>query len=201
MRAADLMRALLSWALLALACLPALAQQPTSTNQVPPAKVRELLMLMDDPELRQWLGERKAAGTPAAAPSTWNAPTMAADMTAPAMAVRQHILASLAALPTAIPELRATLRLLAAEIAAQGVWSTLLLVAVFLGLGLVTERVYWRFTTGFRQRLIAMPLDTVEARLGAVARRLLFGLGWIASFVLGSLGAFSCSTGRRYCTA
>ena len=61
---------------------------------------------------------------------------------------------------------------------------------MFLGLGILVERLYWRATTGFRQRLIAMQLDTVEARLKAVGLRLAFGLGWIASFALGSLGAF-----------
>ena len=35
-----------------------------------------------------------------------------------------------------------------------------------------------------------MRLDTVQTRLGAVGRRLAFGLGWAASFALGSLGAF-----------
>ena len=35
-----------------------------------------------------------------------------------------------------------------------------------------------------------MPLDTVEERLRAVGRRLAFGLGWTASFAVGSLGAF-----------
>ena len=39
-------------------------------------------------------------------------------------------------------------------------------------------------TTGFRARLIAMPLDSVQARLGAVGRRLAFGLGWVASFAV-----------------
>ena len=61
---------------------------------------------------------------------------------------------------------------------------------MFLGLGILVERLYWRATTGFRQRLIAMQLDTVEARLKAVGLRLAFGLGWIGSFAVGSLGAF-----------
>ena len=61
---------------------------------------------------------------------------------------------------------------------------------MFVGLGWLLERVYWRATADFRRRLIAMELDTVEERLGAVGRRLLFGLGWAASFALGSLGAF-----------
>ena len=119
------------------------------------------------------------------------APTSAMmDMTAPVMVIRHHILASLAALPTALPELARVTQALGAEIAAQGLWETLLLVAMFLALGFLVERLYWRATTGFRHRLIALPLDTVQERLRAVGLRLAFGLGWTASFAVGSLGAF-----------
>jgi small-conductance mechanosensitive channel len=89
-----------------------------------------------------------------------------------------------------LPELARAVGTLRREIIAQGPWTTILLVAMFLGLGLLVERLYWRATTGIRQRLIAMPLDRVDARLNAVARRLAFGLGWTASFAVGSLGAF-----------
>ena len=162
--------------------------QPRAQEAAPPEKVRTLLQLMDDPEVRQWLGERRdAVAAPAAAPAV---PTMIADMTAPAMAVRQHIMASIAALPTVGPAFARIWDALRAEIGAYGLARTLLLIAVFLGLGFVAERVYWRVTTGYRQRLIAMSLDSVQARLAAVGRRLAFGLGWIGSFALGSLGAF-----------
>ena len=176
------------WLMLALACPPAAAQQPAARDLPPPDKVRELLSLMDDPEVRQWIGQREQP--PAVAPTAKPTMGISTDMTAPVMAVRQHILASLAALPTALPELARAASLLYVEIAQQGVWATLLLVAMFLGLGLLVERLYWRATAGYRKRLIAMQLDTVEARLGAVGRRLVFGLGWIASFAVGSLGAF-----------
>jgi small-conductance mechanosensitive channel len=178
------------WAVLALAWTPVGAQQ-APIGHPPPEKVGELLSLMDDPEVRRWLGEYRAAtATPAAQPTAWGVSTMTADMTAPAMAVRQHILASIAALPTVRPEFARIWTAIRAEIDAFGVGSTLLLVAAFLGLGRLAERLYWRTTTSYRQRLIAMRLDSVQTRLAAVGRRLAFGLGWIGSFALGSLGAF-----------
>jgi small-conductance mechanosensitive channel len=176
--------------LLALGCPTAAAQEPMAAAQAPPAKVRDLLSLIDDPEVRQWLAQREQPQAPAAAAPPTSGAMMAGDMTAPAMAIRQHILTSLAALPIALPELGRAGRTLWAEVAAQGFWETLLLVAVFLGLGLLVERLYWRVTTGFRRRLIAMRLDTIQERLQAVGRRLAFGLGWTASFAIGSLGAF-----------
>ena len=111
-------------------------------------------------------------------------------MTMPVTAVRHHILASLAAVPLVPAQLAQVGTLLHDEIAGQGIWSALLPIAVFLALGVAVERLYWRVTTGFRQRLIAMRLDSVQTRLGAVGRRLAFGLGWVAAFALGSLGAF-----------
>ena len=90
------------WALLLLAWLPACAQQPITGSPAPPDKVRELLSLMNDPEVRLWLGQREEA----AAPAELTPATMRADITAPVIAVRQHFLASLAAIPTASAEKR-----------------------------------------------------------------------------------------------
>ena len=122
---------------------------------------------MDDPEVRhQWLGEHQKEA-PAARASA--APTSAMmDMTAPVMVIRHHILASLAALPTALPELARVTQALGAKIAAQGLWETLLLVAMFLALGTLVERDYWRATTGS-----AAPADRAAPGhgAGAIARR------------------------------
>ena len=60
---------------------------------------------------RSWTTRTYARGSAsvskhgAPAPATKHSSGISADMTAPAMAVRQHILASLAAIPTALPEL------------------------------------------------------------------------------------------------
>ena len=191
--ARSIVTALLGLALLLAAPEAARPQPSTPTSEAAstPEKVRSLLSLMDDPEVRQWLGARQQATSPTAAPTAGaGAGAMMADMTAPAMVIRHHVLASLAAVPTAAPELTRIGQALRAEIAAQGLWESVLLVVMFLGLGLLVERLYWRATTGFRQRLIALPLDTVQERLRAVGLRLAFGLGWTASFALGSLGAF-----------
>jgi small-conductance mechanosensitive channel len=165
------------------------AQQPapTTTAEAPPEKVRELLSLMDDPTVRGWLA-RRAEDQPAAPPAAALSP--AASVIEPAMAVRHHIEASIAALPTAGAELARAGSLLYGDLTARGAWTTVLLIGVFLGLGLLAERLYWWATRGFRRQIVAMSLDTVQMRLRAVGRRLVFGLGWVAAFAVGSLGAF-----------
>lgn len=167
----------------------------------PPEKVRALLALVDDPEVRGWLAAATAAargqGQPAATVATPSAPpapaamsARGADLTAPAMAVRRHVLSSADALRTAPAELARVGDLLYRDLAGRGVWASFGLVALFLGLGVACERAYWRLSRAFRERIVAMPLDTVRARLRAVGRRLAYGLGWVAAFALGSLGAF-----------
>ncbi|MGE3293092.1 MAG: mechanosensitive ion channel family protein, partial [Geminicoccaceae bacterium] len=171
-------------------CVPGTHAEDTNAAAIPPAKVRELLNLLDDPSVRDWLAQQRDAKPPLTEPTGAARSQSMTDMTAPAMAIRQHVVNSLAAIPTALPELHRTLSSLAQEIAAEGVWFAVFLVGLFLGLGWVVERIYWRVTGDFRRRLIAMDLDSVEKRLGAVGRRLLYGLGWTASFAVGSLGAF-----------
>jgi hypothetical protein len=56
------------WLGLALAPAGAALAQPDAAEAPPPAKVRELLSLMDDAEVREWLGERQQAAAAAEAP-------------------------------------------------------------------------------------------------------------------------------------
>ena len=181
--------ALLGLLLLVTAPEAAQAQQPATTSEAAatPEKVRALLSLMDDPEVRQWLGEHQKEAPAARAPA---APTSAMmDMTAPVMVIRHHILASLAALPTALPELARVTQALGAEIAAQGLWEPCCLSQCSWRSGLC------RAALLAGNRRLPPPADRDAAghgqeRLRAVGLRLAFGLGWTASFAVGSLGAF-----------
>jgi small-conductance mechanosensitive channel len=66
----------------------------------------------------------------------------------------------------------------------------MLLLAVFVGLGFGAERLYHWLARGAYNYIIAHPLDTVAQRLRAVAVRLVYGLGMVVSFAIGSVGAF-----------
>ena len=137
--------ALLGLLLLVTAPEAAQAQQPATTSEAAatPEKVRALLSLMDDPEVRQWLGEHQKEA-PAARASA--APTSAMmDMTAPVMVIRHHILASLAALPTALPELARATQALAGRNRGAGP----------VGDPAARSRCSWRWVTLRRAALLA----------------------------------------------
>ena len=160
--------------------------QDPPADPAPPEKVHELLTLMDDPAVRAWLTQRQAPSPATAAEATLTE----ADLMAPVMDVRSHILASIAAVPMVPDALAMVGRTLAADFAARGLGGTLLLILVFVGLGIAFERLYWHLTRHLRTQIIGMRLDSVSDRLTAVGKRLMFGLGWVLAFGLGSLGAF-----------
>lgn len=155
--------------------------------EAPPEKVQELLALMDDPVVRNWLVQAR----PAAADSASDLEGFdTAELMEPVLEVRSHLLASFAALPTLPTALAQAGATLERDLAAIGLRGTVLLVLAFLGLGVAVERLYWYVTRHFRTQIVDMRLDSVQARLAAVGRRLAFGLGWVLAFALGSLGAF-----------
>ena len=65
-----------------------------------------------------------------------------------------------------------------------------LLLAVFVGLGLLVEWLFGRATAGIRARYIAVGGETVPARLKAMGQRLLTETLGIVCFAIGSVGGF-----------
>lgn len=156
-----------------------------------PAKVRQLLDLLDDRDVREWLAQRRAAtaepepapaAEPRAAPSRYFAGRIAA--------IRLHLAALAAAVPTLPAEFERTGRILMLEFEKRGLFSVLVLIAGFVALGFGAEWLYYRVAAGVEKWIVALPLDTERERLRAVAVRLAYGTGMVAAFALGSVGAF-----------
>jgi small-conductance mechanosensitive channel len=165
--------------------------QESAPSAEPPAKVQELLQLLDDPAIRDWLAQQRA-GAAAAQP----APPAEKEMGASSYfagriaAIREHMTALAAALPNLPAEIAAAGRRLADEFQERGLITILLLIGVFVGLGFGAERFYHWIGKGAYAYIIALKLDTVAQRLRAVAIRLAYGLGMVASFAVGSVGGF-----------
>ena len=196
----------LSVAIAAFLCLGfarhSLADDTAPAAGAPPAKVQELLKLLDDPAVRDWLTQhRGAAAQPASPPAAASPPAEDASpadssMTASGYfamrlaAIRQHLGGLVAAVPTLPHEFERCFIILSLEFQQYGLIGVLVLIAVFVGLGFGVEHLYYRIAAGIEKWIVALPLDTVGERLRAVAVRLAYGTGMVAAFAIGSVGAF-----------
>jgi small-conductance mechanosensitive channel len=173
---------------------PAVAQ-PKADEPKPPEptaeELRNLADLLGRPGIQAWL--KAQAATPPAQPKEPAA-------TGPASAqqamhgqldrTRRLLHEVVATVPTLPAELNRVRVSVMDELRNQGLGSILLPLAFFAMLGFGAEWLFWRATTGFRQRLIASSLDTVDERLRAVGMRIFYGLGLLLAFAVGSIGAF-----------
>ena len=177
------------------------AQQnpPPGTTEAPPQKVQQLLELLRDPAVQQWLEHQPATGQKAAADASAPAEQAQAaqrpSMTgyfAQRLEYLRNNLQLLGAERNKLPgELeRARIILLLEFQEHGGLISILFLIAIFIGVGFLFVWGYWWLTTGFRNWLIGREIESVGDRLRAMMARLAFASGWALSFAVGSVGAF-----------
>src|SRR5262249_32115128 len=132
----------------------------------PPPKVRELLDLMADPQVRSWLDQRKAAPGPTAEPERTETPAQHGDpiglkeVMVRLAQIQAHFRSVFAALPHVIEDFRLAGGMLANEMKKQDLWQTLRLVVLFLGLGYGIEWLFKRATSRFGARFDEMTHDT-----------------------------------------
>ena len=176
--------------LLSCAAAPALAQDAPESHKDTPPQVRELLDLLADPVVRDWLQQQHTAQ--AAAPTAPASPEMTPSrmIAARMAAIRQHLQTLAAALPTVPDEFQRAGIILSLEFEEHGVVGVLLLIVAFVVLGFGAEWLFHRAVGGIEKRIIALPLNTVGERLRVVAVRLAYGTGTVAAFAIGSIGAF-----------
>ncbi len=181
-------------ALMALMALPgdaAAQSKAPASSDAPPAKVQELLNLLADPGVQQWIEQHGKPGAVAPATST---PEMSESLSAygaERMAtIHDHVRAVVMALPGVPGELMKAGRTLTQSFMEGGVIRILLLVLGFVVLGLGTELIYHLVTAGIRAWIVALPLDTVRQRVRTIGIRFLYGSGMLLAFAIGSIGAF-----------
>jgi small-conductance mechanosensitive channel len=178
--------------------LPAVAQSgpsPTLPAQAP-AKVQELMRLLDDPAVRDWVAAQHsgsqvpASADPAANPASSMVMNPGGFLEIRLEAIRTHLIdlaKAVPLLPAALADVRARLMV---QLQDRGPWRILLLIGVFLGLGWLVERLFRRLTSGIQHWIVGITLETVGDRLRAAAIRLCFAIGLVAAFAIGSVGAF-----------
>jgi len=175
---------------------PTLAQ-PAGTfakgAAAPPAEdVRLLLDLLSRTDIQAWLkaqaehpsGSAQDSAASASPPSVQEVVAATLDTT------RSTLRRLVGAAPTLPGELNKARLALMNETKERGAIAVLLPLFFFAGLGFGLEWLFWWVTTSFRERTIEANLDTVQDRLHAAGRRVLYGLGVLSSFAAGSIGAF-----------
>lgn len=186
-RAVAVLRWLPLLALLAAADAPAAAQSGKMPDDASP-RVRLLLDLLADPEVRAWL-EKRTADKPKPEPSTSDA-SLASLLTGQVARVRAQVQGMIAAAPGLPDEVGRAFDILRLEFEERGAVELLLLIGAFAALGYGAAWLFWWRTERVRQWIAHLPLHTVRERLLVVLARLAFGLTWLAAFAAGSVGAF-----------
>ncbi len=180
--------------------VPAQTQAPATPEAAPPAQVRALLNLLADPQVRDWLEKQKPgeAGAPKAEAKTETKAEEAAQPVQTAggfvaerlRSIRAHLKAIAIAAPRLPQELGEAFRILYLEFEDHGLLQIALLLGGFVGLGFGLQGLFLWLTRGTLKWMIDLPLTSVRERLQAVLVRLGYGLGMLASFAAGSVGAF-----------
>ncbi len=167
---------------------PALTREPTSAGTATPDKVRQLLDLIDDPDVRAYLARRKAPSDTAKAEPAPN--TMAEDLGDELQGFRNHVGALASAAPGLPGEFDHARSMLVAAVGQREILTLGLFLAAFVALGFGGEWLFSHFAGRWRAWLLGLDLTTASERVWAVFARLTYGLGLIASYALGSIGAF-----------
>lgn len=176
-----------------IACsLPALAQ----TQQAPPPeKVDQLIKLLGDPAVKEWLAQQVQTTPPAGAKPTDATPQANQGMQPSMVSMALHrIKQHLARLATAWSELPAKYErardILVVEFAERGVLGIALLIIFFVAVGVGLAYLALRFTRPLRLWTIALSHETPQGRLRKVGGRFLLVLILVGAFMFGSAGTF-----------
>ncbi len=163
---------------------------PAVSDEATPPQIHQLLTLLADPKVRDWLERegKAAASDPAADNPETNSISHYFDSRV--AAIRAHVVALGATVPDLPNQFGHAAGLVTADLGTHGRAKMLLLLAVFVGLGFGVEWLFRKATGRIRARLDGLPLATVNDRLRIVAVRFAFAVGLVAAFALGSVGAF-----------
>src|SRR5215813_9224029 len=160
----------------------------SAKSEATPEKIQQLMTLLADPKVRDWLEQESKAEAASVHAATEESVSRALDGRLAAM--REHIVD----LARTVPDLPAQYErghdLVTADLGEHGRTKALLLLAVFVGLGTGVEWLFRKATQRARAHLDTLPSETVKERLHIVVLRFAFAVGLVVAFALGSIGPF-----------
>jgi moderate conductance mechanosensitive channel len=163
---------------------------PSANGEATPQKIQDLMALLADPKVRDWLEQESKTEAAQARESDAETSSISHEFDAHVAAIREHIVALGAALPDLPDQIETAHSRVSEDLGSNGRVKGLLLLAVFVGLGFGIEWLFRKATERVRRHLDEHPLETVNDRLRVVATRFAFAVGVVAAFAVGSIGAF-----------
>jgi len=164
------------------------ATKPSTSQEASPKQIQELMTLLADPKVRNWLEEQSKAEAASERAATEQPVSQVLDSRL--AAIREHIVALAGTVPDLPNQYERGHDLVSADLGEHGRTKALLLLAVFVGLGTGVEWLFRRATQRARAHLDALPSETVKERLHIAALRFAFAVGLVVAFALGSIGPF-----------
>ncbi len=162
----------------------------SAKSEATPEKVQQLMTLLADPKVQDWLEQESKAEAAQARKSDGETNSISEEFDSDVAAVREHIVALGAALPDLPNQFEHAAALVSADLGDRGRVKVLLHLALFVTLGFGVEWLFRKATQKIRERLDTYPLETVNDRLRVVAARFAFAVGLVAAFAIGSIGPF-----------
>jgi small-conductance mechanosensitive channel len=156
----------------------------------PPPQIRELVTLLADPMVREWLEKSRAAELSKSSAANAEAISISHFFSSRIGMIREHMVALADALPKLPAEFQHGTGIVREDLGDRGRGKVLLHLGLFVALGFGVEWLFRYLTRRIRQRFDALPLGTVQERLHLTVARLGFAAGLVAAFALGSLGPF-----------
>jgi small-conductance mechanosensitive channel len=165
------------------------ASAPAVSDAPPKEKLDQLIQLLSDPQIKQWVESQAKAEQPAAPPADAHpAARMEGSPMSSALAKVKDHLQRLSAATTRLPqqfERARDILMLDLPDSRPG-----LLILFFVAVGAALAQVAHWLTNGLRDWIIAQPKDSPQGRAKKLGGRFIFGLIKVGAFIIGSAGAF-----------
>jgi small-conductance mechanosensitive channel len=159
-----------------------------TSQEATPKQIQELMALLADPKVRNWLEQQSKAEAAAERAVTEESVSQALDSRLAAM--REHIVGLAGTVPDLPNQFERGHDLVTTDLGEHGRTKALLLLAVFVGLGAGVEWLFRKATQRARAHLDTLPSETVKERLHIVVLRFAFAVGLVVAFAIGSIGPF-----------
>jgi len=174
-----------------LAAAPSVRAQTNPAAEPPPEKVDQLIKLLADPSVRDWLAKQLPAATAPDASAAETPPAMEQSMVSSTLDRIRHHLGRIAMAWPALPaKFERTSDILMVEFADHGVAGIAFIIAIFIAVGVALAYLVFRLSRPLRLWIIALPRNTPQGRLKKFAGRALFVSMMIGAFIFGSAGTF-----------